>query len=316
MKITPLAVDIKKHVQQDYSVLGYTYVFVLALVLLIFNYSVDFERTVIKSYYGTLKGVFVYIIYYSLPYYSAVVPFLLIKEQGEKLKSTTFWIKSFLFLCIIGSFSAWSAHNILAEYFSSNYAEKFFLKQLLVNLKKVTPYLITLFIVYLIFDRQSRNFYGLSKTNISYRPFLFMLVLVMPLIIAASFLPDFRAYYPKFKYWNVFMAFDLSKLEMNVLFMFSYALDFVSVELMFRGALVVGMVKLLGKEAVLPMALVYMVFHFGKPLGETISSFFGGYLLGVLSFKHQNINGGIIVHIGLAWMMELAAIAQHLFNKT
>ncbi len=80
---------------------------------------------------------------------------------------------------------------------------------------------------------------------------------------------------------------------------------------MFRGAMLIGMVKLLDREAVLTMTLVYMVFHFGKPIGETISSFFGGYILGVLSYNHQNIKGGIIVHIGLTWMMEIAAIFQH-----
>jgi membrane protease YdiL (CAAX protease family) len=76
--------------------------------------------------------------------------------------------------------------------------------------------------------------------------------------------------------------------------------------------LVIGIVSIIGREAILPMALLYVVIHFGKPLTETISSFFGGYILGVFAYKYKNIMGGIIIHIALAWMMELAAIIQHL----
>jgi membrane protease YdiL (CAAX protease family) len=50
-----------------------------------------------------------------------------------------------------------------------------------------------------------------------------------------------------------------------------------------------------------------MVFHFGKPLIETLSSFFGGYMLGVFALYSKNIWGGIILHIGTALFMELLA---------
>ncbi len=71
----------------------------------------------------------------------------------------------------------------------------------------------------------------------------------------------------------------------------------------------------MGKEAVFAMASVYCFIHFGKPVGEVISSFFGGYILGVIALNHKNINGGIIVHLRLALMMEIAAIIQHFINN-
>lgn len=74
---------------------------------------------------------------------------------------------------------------------------------------------------------------------------------------------------------------------------FAYAWDFVSVELAFRGFLIIGMIKILGKGAVLPMAVTYAFYHFGKPAGETISSVFGGYILGIIALlykKHIRMN--------------------------
>ena len=53
------------------------------------------------------------------------------------------------------------------------------------------------------------------------------------------------------------------------------------------------------------MAAFYCTIHFGKPLGECISSFFGGLVLGVLAARTRTIYGGLIVHLGLAWLMEL-----------
>ena len=80
---------------------------------------------------------------------------------------------------------------------------------------------------------------------------------------------------------------------------------FLMVELIFRGALVVGMASMLGRAAVLPMIAVYVTLHFGKPVLETISAFFGGYFLGALVFQTRHIWGGVIIHMGIALFIEL-----------
>ena len=63
--------------------------------------------------------------------------------------------------------------------------------------------------------------------------------------------------------------------------------------------------KWAGKEAILPMAIFYCTIHFGKPMGECISSYFGGIILGVVTYHTKTILGGFIVHVGIAWLMEL-----------
>jgi membrane protease YdiL (CAAX protease family) len=84
----------------------------------------------------------------------------------------------------------------------------------------------------------------------------------------------------------------------------------MAVEIFFRGFLVLAVGRFLGKDAILPMAATYAALHFGKPLGETISSIFGGYILGVVCFRSATIYGGIFLHAGIALMMELYAFWQ------
>jgi len=131
----------------------------------------------------------------------------------------------------------------------------------------------------------------------------------------ASFTPSFQESYPQFKYWNYESAFGLSKSSMTIIYELSYGLDFVCVEMLFRGALIVGMISVLGKESVIPMAVFYVFIHFGKPAGETISSFFGGYILGVIALNKRNIIAGVLIHLGLAYFMEIFAIIQHVFSQ-
>ena len=68
------------------------------------------------------------------------------------------------------------------------------------------------------------------------------------------------------------------------------------------------MEKYLGEYVVYPMVVAYAILHFGKPLGETIGSIAGGYILGVLAYKTRNIYGGIFIHMGIAFLMEMFAL--------
>jgi hypothetical protein len=148
-------------------------------------------------------------------------------------------------------------------------------------------------------------FYGLSARKFNYTPYLVMLVIMLPLLAAASTQPDFLATYPKMR--SVLPLPDNAVPEWfyKLLFELSYGTDFFSIEIFFRGFLVIGFIKWVGKDAILPMACFYCAIHFGKPLGECISSYFGGLLLGIVSFNTRSIYGGLMVHLGIAWLMEL-----------
>jgi hypothetical protein len=150
----------------------------------------------------------------------------------------------------------------------------------------------------------NRFSYGLTAKNVKWKPYWLMLVLMIPLIVAASSQPDFLATYPKMK--NILpLPTDANPAWWyQFLFELSYGSDFFSIEFFFRGFLVIGFAKWVGKDAILPMACFYCTIHFGKPLGECISSYFGGLLLGIVSFHTRSIYGGLMVHLGIAWLME------------
>lgn len=133
---------------------------------------------------------------------------------------------------------------------------------------------------------------------------------MIPLIFWASFQPDFLEAYPQFKPWLYNEAFGLSKFQMSLIFEFFYGIDFVTVELIFRGAMVIGLSSLMGSSVILPMVVTYAFLHFGKPLAETIGSIFGGYILGIIALNTRNILGGCTIHIGVALLMEAMALMQ------
>lgn len=168
-----------------------------------------------------------------------------------------------------------------------------------------------LFIVWKVFEKEE-PFYGLSAANFSYKPYLIMLLIMIPLIAAASTQPDFLAMYPKLKTIQHFPD-EQYRSFYQLLYELSYGSDFFGIELFFRGFLILAFAKYAGKEAVLPMALFYCTIHFGKPLGECISSFFGGIILGVVTYHSRTIWGGLLVHLGIAWLMELGGFLGNLY---
>jgi hypothetical protein len=100
----------------------------------------------------------------------------------------------------------------------------------------------------------------------------------------------------------------------KLLYELSYGSDFLSIELFFRGFLVLAFMKYAEIDVLLPMAVFYCTIHFGKPLGECISSFWGGLILGIVTYNTRTIYGGLIVHLGIAWLMELGGYLGNLYR--
>lgn len=156
-------------------------------------------------------------------------------------------------------------------------------------------------IIWYVMDRGRMPLYGCSVENHKWRLYWTLLLCMVPLIVGASFLSDFLDYYPR---GSKLLKYDPPVWKI-LLFELFYGLDFSSIELFFRGFMVMAFARFVGMNAILPMSAFYLSIHYGKPLGEAISSFFGGTILGVISFHSRSILGGIMVHAGIAWLMEL-----------
>lgn len=147
---------------------------------------------------------------------------------------------------------------------------------------------------------------GLTRRNNDLAPYYLLLLAALPLIALAATQHDFQLVYPKLRNLSFIDGYAHPSWPWKLLYEISYGLDFVGIELFFRGLLIIALLRFVGTDAILPMAAFYCTVHFGKPLGECISSFFGGLLLGVLAARTRSILGGLTVHLGLAWAMELA----------
>ncbi len=150
----------------------------------------------------------------------------------------------------------------------------------------------------------SKPFAGLNAKNFNPWPYVILLILMFPLLLGAAQSHDFQQVYPKLHHM---LGARVSVLQ-AVLFELSYGIDFFTIELFFRGFLIIAFIKYGGRAAILPMAAFYCTIHFGKPLFECISSYFGGIILGAIVYNTRSVWGGLIVHLGIAWMMELIAI--------
>ncbi len=177
---------------------------------------------------------------------------------------------------------------------------------------KLLMILIALFFTWKSLYKQ-QSFFGFTTKNFNAKPYLLMLFCVVLLIISASTQVDFLQMYPKAKTIYFINNYTHYSWFYKLLYEISYGLDFISIELFFRGFLVIGFIRFAGINSILPMAVFYCTIHFGKPLAECISSYFGGIILGVLAYKTKSILGGLMVHLGLAWMMELGGYASLLY---
>lgn len=180
------------------------------------------------------------------------------------------------------------------------------------DLFRILYVLLPVFIIWWHTDRNRMPLYGFSAEQHKSGMYLVLLLCMVPLIAGASFLSDFLDYYPRFRKllphgatWSDILQYELF-----------YGMDFMSIELFFRGFMVIAFIRYAGIHAVLPMAVFYMSIHYGKPMGEAISSFFGGSILGLIAYYSRSIYGGIMVHVGIAWLMELGAFAGNLIKGT
>jgi hypothetical protein len=158
-------------------------------------------------------------------------------------------------------------------------------------------------------------FFGMTSKNLNWWPYVVMLLIMVPLIAWASTQDDFLRTYPKLKQVAFIDSLVTTSWPYKILYEISYGIDFITIELFFRGFVVLAFARYVGQEAILPMAVFYCSIHFGKPLMECISSFFGGLILGVIVYHTKSIWGGLMIHLGIAWMMEAGAIAGRILKK-
>jgi membrane protease YdiL (CAAX protease family) len=82
-------------------------------------------------------------------------------------------------------------------------------------------------------------------------------------------------------------------------------------EFFFRGFLIFALARYIGSLAIFVMIVPYAMIHFGKPFAECLGSVIAGIALGTIALRTGSIYGGVFVHCGVAWSMDLFAMSQN-----
>jgi membrane protease YdiL (CAAX protease family) len=81
-------------------------------------------------------------------------------------------------------------------------------------------------------------------------------------------------------------------------------------ELFFRGFMAFGLARVMGSLALFVMVVPYAMIHGNKPLAECLGSIVAGIALGTIALRTGSIWGGVLLHCGVAWSMDLLALAR------
>jgi hypothetical protein len=298
------------HLREDFHAAQYAATFIFLASYLFANYAVDFEDNYLESLQGITKFS-AYFIFYSVPYFTAIWLFAYFNKKMQIFLTKGFWFRSVFGITILTLDASLPYLMELLSYLS-NVQIQYWLFKVVMNAISFITVFVPILIFYYTYDRRSEHRYGLNAKTFDARPYFVMLLIMLPLIIAASNNPAFIRQYPMYKSSSAHTFLGVPEWVTVAIYEIAYGLDFITVEYLFRGFMVLAMAQFLGRGAVLSMAVVYCVLHFGKPAGEAISSIFGGYILGVIAYETKSVWGGIIVHMGIAWMMEIVAFVRKL----
>ncbi len=294
-------------VQDDFNWKSYSFIFLFLAALITFNYSIDFEDSFLDVNSTPVEGWIKYFLFYLVVY---VISMLLMNKNQNV--STALQRPSFYFFLVlsIGFITAEINFN-LYHFFSSEpiSSNRYFNHKMRLRISESLFFASELILFGLLIGKARFKLFGLGAMPKHLKTYLYFLLFMLPLIIWASQQNDFLESYPQLRikyftlqeypgYFKKYEAF--------------YLLNFIRTEWIFRGFMVLFFIKFFDKRSVILIAMIYCIFHFGKPMAECISSFFGAYFLGALAYQSKSIWGGVLLHMGIALLMDVTALITHL----
>ncbi|ACF13448.1 membrane protease (metal dependent; CAAX family) [Chloroherpeton thalassium ATCC 35110] len=307
---------LKKHISEDFNLGFYLFTAVFLASAFWINYTFKFRREVIDSAATEWLKLLYYALFFAFPYYVTSVAYAFFYRKWDFLKSRAFWgVSGFMIFVLTLNRSTISMSDVILEAVSIPQEVSQLAWLILLYILRIATMLLPLIIFKLIWDRSRTDFYGLTTKNFDATPYLLMLLLMLPLILWASFQPAFLKTYPRYKPSAAEVFLQLPYTATMLIFQIFYALRFVMVELFFRGFAVMAMPAAMGRGVIMPMVVLYAFWHFGKPMGEALGSIFGSYILGILALESGSVLGGVFVHMGIALLMDWAAYLQVTYFK-
>jgi len=220
----------------------------------------------------------------------------------KRLRHGKLWLLVLFAVLLFALRAWWRQPTTWVECVSHEYYILF--QKLIINLTGFFFLFLPCLFYWLLVDRKRENIYGFTAKGVVLWPYFTLILLMLPLLLWAGTQSDFQQVYPRAH--HLYLTPDMKYYVGGTwLYEACYSFDYIVTEFFFRGFLIIAFARFVGPKAILPMCAFYVAIHFDKPLGECISSFFGGLILGILSYRTRSIYGGVIVHLGIALLMEL-----------
>jgi Type II CAAX prenyl endopeptidase Rce1-like len=302
----PLPQYLRDFIKTDFELLKYGLVGVFIALSIAINYWVDFETNYVNVSHF-LSRFIRYTVFYGFAYFGTVLIIEITYSKIAILKKLIFWGLSLSGILIISFDVSYRGTYTIARALVDTEVY-LYVNSLFYELKNFITILIPLLIIWLFTRQHYDSFFGLTYKNIIVRPYLLLLLIMLPVIVVAAQDDSFLQAYPMFKTYGAENHWGIDKGWLVIPYESFYGSAFLPVELFYRGFLVIGLARVMGKDAILPMVCLYAFLHFEKPMGEAIGSVFGGYLLGVFAYFSKNIWGGVFVHAGIALLMEAIVV--------
>lgn len=297
--------------QTDFKVLPHLLVGLFLSICIYINYFTSETRLydqVVINYHHSFYLVLFTFAFYALAFTVSTGIVSLSSPRTKKpianWKFLLFGLVGLFFLAVDSSYYIMQFTN---KFYGENPYVSRWLRSCASNLSSSITVILPLFVLYFAVRYFKPERFGLKLNGANILPYFWLILFMIPLIYLASFQPDFLKTYPTYTDYHEHEVLGLDQWVTAGIYELCYGFDFLSVELFFRGFMVIALSRFVGKDAILPMITVYCFLHFGKPAGEAISSIFGGYILGILAYSSRNIYGGLIAHLGVAWGMDYLA---------
>ncbi|RYF69730.1 MAG: CPBP family intramembrane metalloprotease [Cytophagaceae bacterium] len=325
--MTELLRDIRTYLRADFKLGLYLATALWVGLLITINYQFRIENGLIdRQPYSPWRPVW-YFGMYATAYYGAFWLWSRFHNRRDIWRNRWFWLHTLVALVAYSYYAGFIAYSDWAQARFPDFGLYVYVYKVLANVHSLFTIVLPLGLYYLLIDKPANGFYGMQPKRKGLLVYATLLALMVPIILYASFQPDFLQSYPTYRDTGAHTLLNVPEWLTALGYELAYGWDFVPTELLFRGFLVIGLSRILQQDVptsgiswsvlsrpgpVLPMIVWYATIHFGRPVGETVSSLFGGYILGVLALSTRSIWGGLFIHIGIAWLMEAAAFWQKL----
>jgi hypothetical protein len=307
-RVKQLLEYLTEYLKEDFHFGYYLTIAVFLVVTFTLNFSLDFKREILNPTLASPLGILYFAAFYAFAYYFAVFAGAFFGRDARLLRSPAFWgVTAFAILAMALDNYSTNLPRLVVAALDLPDPVLYWVGKCVWNLDRMVALMLPILAYRHFIDDRPGGFYGLTLRGFDARPYVFMLMVMAPLVLWASFRPAFLDTYPDYRAGRAEAFLGVSQVATYGAYEVSYGLRYVAIELFFRGFLLLGLERFLGRAVLMPMVTLYAFWHFGKPVPEAIGSIFAGYILGVIALRTRSIVGGILVHVGVALGMDGAA---------